>query len=203
MRALFLLILLAGIAAGAIYPWAVSNFSGEEIGTWRAFERGEGFRPVRVRLSPDQEPVRVLVDLTALAAPEFAPGSTVLTLTASGGDGTVLAERLTFAEAKPQERNPQLRERIYRDEAGILTGLEEGDYTFVLAGDRTGEIQMQSVDLILRGGAIAPDARIQPVGLSLAAVGFIGWVLAMRRRRRQRRPDPQPSPRWGRGGTGA
>jgi hypothetical protein len=202
MRTIFLIILLAGVGAGLVYPWAVSNFSGSEIGSWRVHDRGEGFKPVVVRLAPEMEPVRVLVDMTAIAPPEFAAASTVLTLTATNGTGTVLADRLTFAEAKPQERNPQLRERIYRDEAGVIDGIEAGEYTFVVGQGDAEDIQIKSVDLILRGGAIRLDARVQPVGFTLAAVGFIGLVLAIRRRRRLRRPAAPAATRWGRNGNG-
>ena len=35
MRTIFLLILLIGVGAGFVYPWAVTNFSGREIGVWQ------------------------------------------------------------------------------------------------------------------------------------------------------------------------
>lgn len=198
MRTIFFLILLAGAAMGFGYPWYVTNFSGHEMGTWRVSDGG-AFRPVTVALSSADEPLRVLVDMTAVAPPEFARGRTALTLTVSTGGRTVLAETLSFNEAKPQERSPQLREKIYRDEAGVITGIEKGDYTFVVGpGDAEG-IQIRSVDLILRRGAGALDPRLQPVGFTLTAVGFIGLVLSMRRRKRERKPDAEPArPRWGR-----
>ena len=199
MRTIFFLILLAGAGAGFFYPWAVTNFSGREIGTWRVYDRGGVFRPISAKLSSNDDPVRVLVDMTAIAPPEFASSSTVLTLTASRGGHTVLAETLNFAEVKPQEKSPQLREKVYRDEAGVMSGIEDGDYTFVVGeGDAEG-IQMRSVDLILRGGAGAVDPRLQPVGFALTAIGFIGLVLSMRRGPRKRNANSQPpAPRWGR-----
>ena len=199
MRTIFFLIFLAGLAAGFGYPWYVTNFSGREIGTWQVYDRGGSFSPVTTTLSSADGPVRVLVDMTAIAPPEFAVSSTVLTLTASSGGRTVLAETLNFAEAKPQEKSPQLREKIYRDEAGVITGIEDGDYTFVVGqGDAEG-IQMRSVELVLRAGAGAVDPRLQPVGFALTAVGFIGLVLSLRRGRRQRSPSAEPPPpRWGR-----
>ena len=201
MRTIFLLIFLAGIGMGFVYPWAVTNFSGREIGTWQVFERGGAFRPVTVALSSADQPVRVLVDMTAVAPPEFAQAGTALTITASTAAGrTVLAEPLTFAEAKPQERSPQLREKVYRDEAGVMSGIEDGDYVFVVGPGDAEDIQIQSVDLVLRGGAGAVDARLQPLGFALAAFGFVGLVLSMRRRRRVENPNSQPPPpRWGRG----
>ena len=199
MRTIFFLIFLAGLAAGFGYPWYVTNFSGREIGTWQVYDRGGSFSPVTTKLSAADGPVRVLVDMTAIAPPEFAASSTVLTLTASSGGRTVLAETLNFAEAKPQEKSPQLREKIYRDEAGVITGIEDGDYTFVVGqGDAEG-IQMRSVELVLRAGAAAVDPRLQPVGFALTAVGFIGLVLSLRRGRRPRNPTAEPPPpRWGR-----
>ena len=178
---------------------ACDIFSGREIGVWQVYDRGGAFHPVTAKLSSADEPVRVLVDMTAVAPPEFASSSTVLTLTASRGGRTVLAETLSFSEAKPQEKSPQLREKIYRDEAGVMSGIEDGDYTFVVGQGDVEGIQMRSVDLILRGGAGAVEPRLQPIGFALTAVGFIGLVLSIRRGRRGRNPDTQPpAPRWGR-----
>ncbi len=203
MRIFFLLVLIAGVAAGFGYPWAVTNFSGRELGTWPVYERGSGFTPVTTRLTQADAPVRVLVDLTSLGPTEFAPRSTALTVTASTGGRRVLAETLTFAEAKPQERSPQSRDRIYRDEAGVISYIEDGDYTFVVGqGDADG-IQMRSVDLVLRARALSVDPRVPPIGYAAAAIGFIGLVLSMRRRRRDRVASAEPpTPRWGRGGNG-
>lgn len=201
MRAIFLLIFLAGLAAGFGYPWYVTNFSGREIGAWPVYERGGSFRPVTATLSSADEPVRVLVDMTAVAPPEFAQAGTALTITAATGGRTVLAEMLTFNEAKPQEKSPQLREKIYRDEAGVIADIEDGDYTFTVGRGDAEDIQIQSVELILRGGAGAVDPRAQPVGYALSAIGFIGLVLALRGGKRERNPNSQPPPpRWGRGG---
>lgn len=200
MRAIFLLILIAGLGAGFGYPWWVTNFSGRELGTWRVYDRGGSFTPVTVKLGADDAPVRVLVDMTAVAPPEFAPRRTVLTLTASSEGRTVLAQTLSFSETKPQERNPQLREKLYRDEAGVISDIDGGDYTFILGRGDVEGVQMRSVDLILRAGAGGVDPRIPPVGYGLAVIGFIGLVLSLRRKRAERNPNSQPPPpRWGRG----
>ncbi|MEQ1944089.1 hypothetical protein ABMA32_16865 [Mesorhizobium sp. VNQ89] len=203
MRTFFLLVLIAGVAAGFGYPWAVTNFSGRELGTWPVYERGSGFRPVTTRLTEADAPVRVLVDLTSLGPVEFAPRSTVLTVTASTGGRTVLADTLTFAEAKPQERSPQMRDRIYRDEGGVITDIEDGDYIFVIGpGDADG-IEMSAVDLVLRASAVSVDRRVPPIGYAAAAIGFIGLVLSLRRRRRDRAASTEAlPPRWGRSGDG-
>lgn len=200
MRLIFLLLVLGGIGASFVYPWAVTNFSGHEVGTWRVYDRGQAFQPVVARLAAADAPVRVMVDMIAVAPPEFAQSSTVLTITASTGGRTVLAEPISFHESKPQEKSPQLREKAYRDQAGVISSVQDGDYTFVVGRGDLEEIQIKSVDLVLRGGAASVDARAQPLGYAATAIGFIGLVLAMRRGRRDRKPDAPPAPRWGRGG---
>lgn len=205
MRWVFVLIAFAGLGLGFFYPWYVGNFSGREIGNWAAYQPGAGFQPVTRRLTEADAPVRVLVDLTAVEIPEFAQTRTILTLTAASGGQTVLAETLTFSELKPREKSPQLREKVYRDEGGVIPDIVDGEYTFVIGqGDADG-IQVRAVDLILRGGVGVVDPRAQPIGFSLAAIGLVGFVLASRRRRRDKRPDAPPpgsstGPRWGRGG---
>src|SRR3954451_4957232 len=95
MRFLFLLILLAGTSIGVIYPWAVTNFSGREIGTWRVYEQGR-FKPVTVTLAGREAPVPLLVDLTAKAEPIVSQQRAVLTLPAANGGRTALASTLQF-----------------------------------------------------------------------------------------------------------
>jgi hypothetical protein len=202
MRFLFALILFAGIGIGAIYPWAMTNFSGHEIGTWRVYEQGR-FKPVTVPLSSRDAPVRVLVDLTARAERIVPQQRTVLTLTAASGGRTVLASTLQFNHSDdPRQASPQLPDKIFRDEAGLIPTVSPGPYIFIVGpGDAEG-IEMRAVDVVLRSGAGEVDRRAQPVGFSLMAVGLIVLMLALRfggGGGRPENPNSQPPPRWGRG----
>lgn len=202
MRFLFLLILLAGIGIGVVYPWAMTNFSGHEIGTWRVYERGR-FKPVTVPLAGRDAPVRVLVDLTTRAERiVVSQQRTVLTLTAATGGRTVLASTLQFIHSEnPRQVSPQLPDKIFRDEAGLIPSVNPGPYIFTVGpGDAEG-IEMRAVDLVLRSGVGEIDSRAQPVGFSLMVVGLVGLVLALRfGGRRPQDPNSQPPPpRWGRG----
>lgn len=198
MRFLFLLMLLVGAAIGIGYPFLIQNFSGHEIGIWRIYDRASGFRPVEATLDPADAPVRVLVDMTSLGSPRLSGGHTVLTITAATAGRTVLAETLDFVNATPHPGSPQSGEKLFRDDAGVISKVEGGAYSFTVGpGDAEG-IEMKSVDLVLRAGAAANDQRAQPVGFTLMAVGFIGFVLASRRGAGGR-PQP-PAPRWGRAG---
>jgi hypothetical protein len=201
MRLLFLLIFLIGAVIGIGYPYVIRNFSGHEIGTWRVYDSVGGFRPIQATLGATDAPVRVLVDVTSLAAPQAAEDASILTITAAAGGRTVLAETLGLAGATVRDDTPQTVEKIYRIDAGAIAEVEDGVHTFTLGpGDAEG-IDMESVDLILLAGAGAYDQRAQPLGFSLMAIGFIGFVLALRRGRPERNPNSQPpKPRWGRGG---
>lgn len=201
MRSLFALILLIGTGIGVVYPWAMTNFSGREIGTWRVYDQGR-FKPVTVPLSARDRPLRVLVDLTARAERIVSQQRTVLTLTAATGGRTVLASTLQFNHSdNPRQVSPQLPDRIFRDDAGLIPTVTPGSYIFTVGpGDAEG-IPMRAVDLVLRSGAGEVDRRARPVGFSLMAAGLVGLVLAFRfGGRRPENPNSQPPPpRWGRG----
>lgn len=201
MRFLFVLILLAGTGIGLLYPWAMTNFSGREIGTWRVFEQGR-FKPLTVSLSGRDAPVRVLVDLTARAERIVSQQRTVLTLTAASNGRTVLASTLQFSHVdNPRQASPQLPDKIFRDDAGVIASVNSGPYVFTVGPGDAEDIPMRAVDLILRSGVGETDRRARPVGFSLMAVGLIGFLLSLRSAGgRPDNPNSQPPPpRWGRG----
>ncbi|ESX20553.1 hypothetical protein [Mesorhizobium sp. LSJC264A00] len=203
MRFLFVLILLAGAAIGFVYPWAMSNFSGHEIGTWRVYDQGR-FRPVTVTLKAGDAPVRVLVDLTAKAERIVSQQRTVLTLTAATAGRTVLASTLQFNHAdNPRQVSPQLPDKIFRDEAGVIETVSPGAYLFTAGPGDADDIPIRAVDLILRSGAGEIDQRARPVGYGLMAVGLIGFLLtlAFGGRRPENSNSKPPPPRWGRGSS--
>ncbi|TPN54214.1 MULTISPECIES: hypothetical protein [unclassified Mesorhizobium] len=203
MRFLFVLILLAGAGVSVIYPWAMTNFSGREIGTWRVYEQGR-FRPQTVPLKSSDAPVRVLVDLTARAESIVSQQRTVLTLTAATNGRTVLASTLQFNHVdNPRQASPQLPDKIFRDEAGLIPAVSTGSYLFTVGPGDAEDIPMRAVDLILRSGVGEADSRARPVGFSLMAVGLVGLLLSLRSGGgRPDNPNSQPPPpRWGRGAT--
>ncbi|MDX8433797.1 hypothetical protein EN858_11775 [Mesorhizobium sp. M4B.F.Ca.ET.215.01.1.1] len=205
MRFLFVLVLLAGVAIGVLYPWAMSNFSGHEIGTWRVYEQGR-FRPVTIPLAARDAPLRVLVDLTARAERIVSQQRTVLTLTAATGGRTELASTLQFNHSdNPRQASPQLPDKIFRDEAGVIQTVSAGPYLFTVGPGDAEDIPIRAVDLVLRAEAGAIDGRARPAGYALMAAGLIGLVLSFAfggRGGRPPNPNSQPPPpRWGRGGS--
>lgn len=200
MRLIFLLILLAGTALGIIYPWATTNFAGREIGTYRAYDRGGSFRPVEVALATADAPVRVLVDLTILAPPVATPAHATLTVTASTRGETVLTQALNFYDTTPRERSPQLPDPVFRDDAGLIREVQPGTYRFAMAQGDVENVQIKSVDLVLRSGGWEVDERARQAGFPLMAIGFVGLVMALRGSGHPKNPNSQPpAPRRGRG----
>ena len=205
MRFLSVLLLIAGAAIGIFYPWAMSNFSGHAIGTYRVYEGGR-FKPVTVQLAASDAPVRVLVDLTARAERIAGQQRTLLTLTAASGGRTVLASTLSFNHTdNPREVSPQLPDKIFRDEAGVIETVAPGPYVFTVGpGDADG-IDMRAVDLILRAGTGSIDERAQPAGYTLMGIGLTGLVLSLvfgGGNKPPQNPNSQPPPpRWGRNGS--
>lgn len=198
-RIVFLVILLAGAGLGIGYPLVLRNFSGSEIGSWRVYDRASGFMTAEAALSPADAPVRVMVDMVAIGAYAPSAAETALTITATGDGRTVLAETISFMDAQPRTQGPQVG-ASYRAEAGLLDPVAEGSYVFTVGpGDAEG-IEMRSVDLILRSGAMEIDRRAIPAGYIVMAIGFIGLVNSFRRNHPPKRSEREPPPpKWGRG----
>ena len=204
MRFFFLLILLAGVALGVAYPWAVNNFSGRELGSWPVFDPGTGFKPVDVPLKAADAPVQHSCRHDRIGPPRFSRDGTVLTHD-SRDRGPHRARRYLelLPSPKPRENTPQLPDRIFRADAGPLTTVEDGTYTFTVGRGRCRGHRYCARSRSRCAAAPPPmTSRAQPIGISLMAVGVIGFVLASRRRgTAAANPNSQPPPpRWGRGG---
>lgn len=199
MRAFFILLLIAGIGGALVYPWATQNFAGAELGTYRVFERGSGFKPVDVQLQPEDAPVRVLVDLSSSLQPAARNSETVLTITVAAGSETILAKHLNFIDVSAG-RDDDVTGNIYRDDAGLIEDVTAGSYRFTVGPGDVDDIPISRVELVLRAGASEWDHRAQPIGFVAMAIGFIGLVLTFRRAETPpQNPNSQPPPpRWGR-----
>jgi hypothetical protein len=200
MRALFFVMFVAGFGF-ASYPWVSANFFERNVGAWRIYDAVSGSLPAHAQLTEGDAPLRIIVEMTTTGELDLAEDQAVLTLTATIGGRTVLAEALNFEDAEPRETNPQTQEKVFRDTAGVLDTVAPGAYVFTAGpGDAEG-VSVRFVDLVLRTEAAPFDERLQPLGFSLMAIGFIGFVLALRRGKSERDPNSQPpKPRWGRGG---
>jgi hypothetical protein len=181
MRKFYFLLMLAGVVCGAGYPWYFENMSGQSIGSYPAYRRATGFQPINVILTPDQNPVRVFVDMTPVSGYYPVLTRTMLTLTASTSGKTVFASTLDFVSTSKQSENLQTTEKIFRDQAGDMMVVQPGEYTFVVGEGDVEGLSMKSVNLVLRANAQDPDPRVQPVGIALFLLGLFGFIRSLRR----------------------
>lgn len=198
MRIISLLVLILGIVFAVIYPWMTENFAGDEVGSWRVYDRGGSFQPVEVTLSDRDAPVRVIVDLRAIG--QFYPSGseTALTVTASTDGRTVLAEELSFIHTSPREDSPQTADLVYRDSPGLIEPASEAVYTFMVGEGDAATLEINSVDLILRRNALRFDRQLQTIGFVLMGVGFASLFFSLFRRRKSKPVNPSGT-KWGRG----
>jgi hypothetical protein len=200
MRFIFGLILAAGLAMIA-YPRLAAEAGAGPVETRHVYDARTGFVPVQVQLGAADAPVELSVELTSKGLASAPKGAAVLTMTAARQGDTVLARALDFAGASGHDVNPQTGEKVFRTAAGVIDPIEPGPYTFTFTNGDAEGVTVSAVDLVLARHAVTMDRRLQPIGFSLAAIGFIGLMLAFRRRRGSpsANPNSQPPPRWGRG----
>lgn len=200
MRALYIVIFLAGVVLGLVYPWALQHYSQTSLGTWRAYDEAGGYRPVDATFASANAPIAILLDVAAVVTGDLKAGESVLTITAASEGRTLLAQTLDLLGAEIIDDSPQTLEKIYRIRAGTLTPADAGIHTFTVGPGDADNVKVLSVDLKLTGGPLPLEAYVQPAGFSLMAVGFILLVLSLRSRPGLDNPNSQPPPpRWGRG----
>ncbi|MRG55802.1 hypothetical protein GF108_09435 [Phyllobacterium sp. SYP-B3895] len=195
MRLILFLVLLAGIVLGVAYSWAITNFSGEEIGSWRIYDRPGPYKPVTVRLDAKDAPVRAFVDMQPLR--NFVPtqGRTALTTVVTRDGKDILVKTLDYLNGRVGNKGSPQGPQFYRASIGDIDPVESGNYTFTIGpGDFDG-LEVAGVDLILRRGARAIDWRIVSGGVALIAIGVFGLIRSRRRKSVEKVPTP---PKWGR-----
>ncbi|MEI4483725.1 MULTISPECIES: hypothetical protein [unclassified Phyllobacterium] len=197
MRFVFLFLLVLGVVFGIGGPWAALNFSGEEIGTWRVYDRPGPYKPVTVALKAEDAPVRAFVDMQTLR--NFIPtvSRTALTAVVTHNGKDVLVETLNYTGSKATNKGSPQGQQIYRDEIGDINPAQDGDYLFTIGpGDFDG-LEVAHVDLVLRKNASIVDWRIMPAGIALIVISIVG-LLFLRRRRKATPVSVPPQSKWGR-----
>lgn len=204
MRVIFLLLFLAGAGVAFAYPLLLRNAGAHDVGNWRVETNAGGFASVEAALKAADAPMNVLLDVTAVVPAVFDKSQSVLTITAATAGRTVLAQPLNLGGAEIREDSPQTPQQIYRINVGTIPTVEEDAYTFTVGPGEAEGVEISSVDLVLQGGGGTTDPRAMPLGFSLMAIGFIGFVLSFRRGPRDGNSvpaAPPPKPRWGRDGA--
>lgn len=196
VRLLLLVVLGFGLLLGVVYPWSAADQTGYEIGRLPVFDPQSGYETVEIALDPEEELVRVQVEVTTDGT-EVPSGTPVLELTVASGDRTELFHAISLEGIDSRLVSPQSQERVYPVEAGTLYFIKSEPYVFTFApsGDTAA---IRAVDLILLGGFFEYDESVPPMGYGIIAFAVIGLLISFRRRRNNPNSQPPP-PRWGRG----
>ena len=196
MRPVLLLLLVVGIVLGVGYPWVATNFSGEELGSWRVYDRPGPYKPVTVNLKKGDAPVRAFVDMQPLRNVVPSEGRTALTAVVTRQGKDVLVKTLTYVSSKATNKGSPQGPQVYRDSIGDIDPVEDGEHVFTIGpGDYDG-LEVAHVDLVLRRDVIGYDRRAVPAGIALIAISIFGLVRL--RRGRKAASHEIPPPKWGR-----
>lgn len=195
-RIVFGLVLVAGVLLAIVYPNAMRNTEGQEIGRWRVYDAdGGGFREAEPALSPTDAPAAMTVELRSMGPLRSNTEREMLVLTVLDAAGSeALRTTLRFPGGGLLE-SPQTGVILYREAAGALETADGGPRFLIEAG-RDFEDRILTADLILNAASYRIDPRIRPVGFGLMALGAVGFGLSLLRRREN--PNSQPPPKWGR-----
>ncbi|MDH6229943.1 hypothetical protein M2281_000515 [Mesorhizobium soli] len=184
MRTFLFVLIFVGAALGFGYPWAAAHLVGYSLGVLQVYNLATGYHTIEKQLSPDDAPVQVLVDMRVVGGTSLANGGNLLAITVMRDGQTVLAKPLTFADATLTDKSAQTNERVYREDAGLITDIKGGTYSFAIQpGDEKG-IYIQAVNIVLRARALGTIEVLQMLGFLLMAAGLAGFIFAVRRDRR-------------------
>ena len=187
MRFLFLFPAFIGVVLAVVYPFAVQNFGVHELARYRIYSKSDGFLPVKVELSAEEAPVRVLVDFATTAKIDAAPASAWLAVTVLRNGQRESEGTLQFIRSTPEESGVHSGGFVYRATGGSIHPVGTETYSFVFSPMSGATLMPETVEMILHTSTIGWDPRAQLLGYVLMAAGLIGFVVS--RVGRGRTPD--------------
>ncbi len=182
MRIFCIILFVAGLAVGVIWPWAQRHFSGEELGTWVLYQRETGYQTAHVPLEAGDALVRIFVDAVPVQGATGGQKASVLNLAVSRDGVPVLAERLSYSPKSGSEMRDQPQSGSVIRQSADLQVLKTGTYEFSVRAVEDG-LFLSRADLVLRRGAEPVDENIVTAGVVVMVAGLYGF---MRLRRRSR-----------------
>jgi hypothetical protein len=197
LRIVLLVLMLAGGALGIAYPWVAANQSGYQVGVFPMFD-GTGFRVAETRPAPSETPLFIIIEMTTRGPMRADRQGAVLTLTATSGGRTVLAQALDFEGVNGRIANPQTGEIVYRTQVGRIDEVAEDGLSIAVKRGDADAVTLSAVDVIVEASALDIDPRAVPAGYVMLAIGFVGFILSFRSRAPKNPNSSPPPPKWGR-----
>lgn len=182
MRMICILLFVAGLGTGVIWPWAQRHFGGEEIGTWPLYQRGSGYQSAQVSLQPSDAPLRIFIDATPMQGATSSQSPSVLNLAVSRDGVPVLAERLSYSpKSGNEQRDLPQSGAVIRQDVKDMELVAAGTYEFSVRAVEDG-LSLSRADLVLRRGAPPVNDNLTTAGVVAMVAGLYGFI-RMRRRK--------------------
>lgn len=193
LRAVFFLMLAAGVLFGIGLPKAVERLPGYEIARLALYSADTGFTAGEVMLAPPEAPFFFTLAARANAPLRAGEDRAVVTLALRGENGETAFEH---AFGFPHDPVLETDGVVYREMIVVDRPLD-GRHTAAIELAPRLDPSITAIELTVNAGAVDLDPRLQPAGFILLVVGGIGLMLSFRRREE----PPPPAPRWGRDGA--
>ena len=190
LRAVFFLLLAAGVLFGIGLPRAVERLPGYEIDRLTLYSAEAGFTPAQVMLAPPEAPFFLTLAVRSNAPLRAGEGRAAFTLTLRGENGETAFEQVF---GFPHDPVLETGGAVYL-EMVVLDRPLDGRHTAAVDVKPRLDPSIAAIELAVNAGAFDLDPRLQPAGFILLIVGGIGLVLSFGRRGE----PPPPPPRWGR-----
>lgn len=195
LRAVFLLMLAAGVLLGIGLPKAVERLPGYEIGHWQLFSPGSGFTPAEIIFTPPEMPYFLTLAVRTAAPLRAGEDRARFQLVARDSAGFPALVH-TFLLPNDPVRDDASGDYVYREMVVVDRPLDDR-HTAELEVTPRLDPAVTAIELTVNAGALDLDPRLQPAGFILLVVGGIGLLLSFR----WRGEPPPPAPKWGRRGA--
>ena len=204
LRLIAILLVFGGAGAAFVWPQLVMRHSGEQLGRLTVYERGglSGGRwtPGRMRLSPGDNPMRLVVEARFLPGRKFERTTTGLRVSIAAA-GSIVMEGV-FDVPLPQQSLPDGKVPVSSLATPDFAVDTQDLYTLSASPVETGDLNFQKVDLVLRSDVEVPDTRYRTPAIAAMGLGVLLLLFGSGRpasaSRQGRAPKKKQKRNWGR-----
>jgi hypothetical protein len=198
VRAFFLLLLISGSLLRIGYPWYVGNFTGETLAELEFFQRGSGWKQVKVELEKNLFPVGLKVRLLVDAPSERLSETGRFALKVRGPGAISYREILEFQLQPVGDGDADGTFQQLWQGATALQFVANEPYIIELEPLGKNPLSVKSAELRLIANIGAYDGQLLLIGTVMMGIGGIGFmIISLRRRRKGNKGKPEVT-HWGR-----
>lgn len=206
LRLLAILLILGGLGAGFVWPQLVMRHSGKELARIAVFERGTSpaggqWQPGRMRLSPADNPMRLLVEASFLPGRKLDAPTTGLRVSIATG-GSIIMEGV-FDMPLPRQSLPDGNVPVSSFATPDFAVDTQDLYTLSASPVEGGDLNFNKVEIALRSDVEIPDTRYRTPAIAAIGLGVLLLLFGSGRRSapasRGKAPKKKQKRKWGRG----